>query len=113
MLGANQPRPNAQRERIPKAEFAAKFQSKLELYHFFSVDVGAYCPPKDTVTTLHLRDMANNAKGWIKAAEIKHLSVPFYESLSIEKILGWAKQHHPAIVERYFPIQRELDKFPR
>jgi hypothetical protein len=69
-----------------------------------SVDVGAYCPPKDTVTVLHLRDMANGAKGMIKAAEIKHLSVPHYESLSIEKILGWAKQNYNSVVERYLPI---------
>ena len=54
------------------------------------MDVGAYCPTKDTVTTWHLRDMANNTKGMIKATEIKHLSVPFYESLSVEKIVDWA-----------------------
>jgi hypothetical protein len=77
------------------------------------VEVGAYCPSKDTITTWHLRDMANNAKGMIKATEIKHLSVPFYDSLSIEKILDWANQHHPGVLDRYFPIQRELDKFPR
>jgi hypothetical protein len=65
------------------------------------------------VTTWHLRDMANNTKGMIKATEIKHLSVPFYESLSVEKILEWASQNHPEVVERYFPIQRELLKFPR
>jgi hypothetical protein len=75
--------------------------------------VGAYCPSKDTITTWHLRDMANNEKGMIKAIEIKHLSVPFYDSLSIEKILAWAKANHQGVVDRYFPIQRELDKFPR
>jgi hypothetical protein len=77
------------------------------------VEVGAYCPPKDTITSWHLRDMANNSKGKIMATEIKHISVPYYESLSVEKILEWAKNNHPGVVDRYFPIQRELDKFPR
>jgi hypothetical protein len=57
--------------------------------------------------------MANNEKGMIMATEIKHLSVPFYDSLSVEKIVTWAKENNPGVVDRYFPIQRELEKFPR
>lgn len=100
-------------ERIPQAEFAAKFKSKSEAYHFLSVEVGAYCPPRDTVTAWHLRDMANNTKGMILSTEIKHLTVPLYESLSVQRILDWALHTHPQVLERYFPVQRELEKFPR
>jgi hypothetical protein len=76
--------------------------------------VKAYCPPRDTVTVLHLRDMANGTKGKILATEVKHLYVPQYESLSIEKILAKAKEHYPAVVERYLPtLERELLKYPR
>ena len=59
----------------------------------------AYCPPKDTVTAWHLRDMATGVKGILRADQLKHLSVPHYkEELSVEKILTWAKANHPAIV---------------
>ena len=82
MQPAYQPGVNPQRERIPQAEFAAKFQSKSEAYHFLAVEVGAYCPPKDTITIWHLRDMANNDKGIVQSSEAKHLHVPHYDTLS-------------------------------
>ena len=105
-------RPN--RERISVQEFAARYQSKVEVYNFLTQEVKAYCPPKDTVTAWHLRDMAMGVKGIVKATDIKHLYVPYYhEALTIKHILDWAKMQHSAIIERYFPIEKELMKFPR
>jgi hypothetical protein len=57
------------------------------------VDCKAYEPSPQTVTIWHLRDQANGQKKWIKADAIKHLYVPHYESLSIDKILEWAEEH--------------------
>lgn len=76
-------------------------------------DVKAYCPPKDTVTTLHLRDMAMGRKRFINCDNIKHLFVPHYESLSLEKIIEFVQGSAPAILNDYFPITREMKKFPR
>jgi hypothetical protein len=58
--------PQAERVRVPVAEFAAKFQTKKEAYNFLTQNVKAYCPPQDTVTSWHLRDMASGAKRFIK-----------------------------------------------
>ena len=57
--------------------------------------------------------MASGVKGFVKCDGMKHLYVPHYEALTLEKILVVADQHYPAVVERYFPIRRELLKFPR
>ena len=73
----------------------------------------AFCPPKDVVTAFHLKDMISGAKGYIKGCDIQHLTVPQYESLSLEKILEWAGQRHSNVIQRMFPINRELQKFPR
>jgi len=113
-MAANQ-NANAARanQRIPVQEFAARFQSKKECYNFLTQQVQAYEPPQDTVTIWHLRDQINNTKSFLKCTELKHLAVPHYESLTLEKILGWVLERFPRVVERYFPIKRELLKFPR
>jgi hypothetical protein len=99
--------------RIPMKEFAAKFQTKKEVYDFLTVCCKAYEPPQDTVTIWHLRDQANGTKDWVRGDSIKHLSVPFYEDLSIKKILEWAQVHCPTVLDRYFPIERETLRMPR
>ena len=73
----------------------------------------AYCPPQDTVTAWHLKDMVNGTKAFLKCDVIKHLYVPHYETLSVEKILTWTSRTHMLLLDRYFPIERELLKFPR
>ena len=58
--------------------------------------------------------MATGVKGYLPCSSLHHISVPMYqEELSIEKILAWARQHHPQVVERYLPITRECNKLPR
>ena len=98
---------------MPQAEFAARFRSKGECYTFLTQDVKAYCPPKDTVTTLYLRDMAMGRKRYIRCDNIRHLFVPHYESLSLEKIIGFVEGTAPDLLVNYFPIPREMKKFPR
>ena len=46
------------RKRVTTAEFAAKFRSKLEVYNFMSIDVGAYMPAPESVTIYFLRQLA-------------------------------------------------------
>jgi len=106
--------PNAgARVRLSIAEFAAKYQTKNEVYNFMTQEVKAYCPPRDTVTAWHLRDMALGSKSYIKGADVKHLAVPQYESLSIVEMLDWAKVNYPGIVTRYLPVEKEIHKLPR
>jgi hypothetical protein len=70
------PRPPQTKVRVPVQEFAAKFQTKREVYSFLTVDCKAYEPPQGTVTIWHLRDQAAGKKRWIKGDDIKHLVVP-------------------------------------
>ena len=101
------------RVRVGIAEFAAKFQTKKEVYDFLTVDVKACCPPADTVTIWHLRDMASGVKGLIKGDDIRFLTVPYYDDLSIDKMITWTKANYARVLDRYFPVEKELKKFPR
>ena len=94
-------------------EYAAKYQTKKEVYDFLTQNVKAVCPPADTVTIWHLRDMVSGVKGYIKGTEMKYLTVPYYEDLTIDKMLTWARTNHSVIVDRFFPEAKELKKFPR
>ena len=48
--------------RITTSEFSAKFRSKTEVYAFLSIDVGAYLPPRETVTIYYLKDLVSGKK---------------------------------------------------
>jgi len=104
---------NAQRVRVPVAEFAAKMETKKEVYDFLSQNVKAYLPPKDVITIWHLKDLAAGKKGLIKGEQVRHLAVPQYDSISVEAIRDWAKARYPQMLGRYFPIEREYMHFPR
>ena len=108
-LRANQPRTF----RVSVKEFMAKYKTKREVYHFCTVDAKLYVPPYETVTMWHLRDVATNKKRRILAKDAEHMEVPQYEELSIEKMIIWLKENHPVFLENYFPVEREMVKFPR
>jgi len=99
--------------RVPAKSFSAKFQDKRELYTFLTSDCGIYCPPINDVTVWHLRDMVDGKKGKVLVDMMRHLTVPQYEELTIEKVVDWARKEYAAFANRYFPIDRELFKFPR
>ena len=106
----------AQQPRVQKIsvkEFAAKYNTKREVYKFLVVDGARYCPPIDTVSIWHLKEMASGKKGSIRLKDIDKLVVPNYEELTIERIVEWAQRHHTAFCNRYFPLDRELLRFPR
>ena len=44
--------------RISSSAFASKFQSKAEIYRFFTQEVKAYLPAYQQVTIFHLKDIA-------------------------------------------------------
>ena len=100
-------------QRIPVQEFAARYQTKKEVYDFLTINCEAYQPPQDTITIWHLRDQATGQKGYIKGTEVCHLNVPYYENLTLKEITEWGTEHHPAVMARYFSQKRELNKFPR
>ena len=61
---------------VTASEFAAKFQSKREVYRFLASEVNVFLPPFENVTVWHLRDIQSGAKNRIKSADVKHINVP-------------------------------------
>ena len=57
--------------------------------------------------------MVSGVKGKIKGDDIRFLTVPYYDDLSIDKMITWAKTDYTAVLDRYFPAEKELKKFPR
>ena len=73
MNAANNNPPAAQ---ISVSEFAAKFNSKREVYRFLASDVKAYLPDVHTVTAWHLRDLAASKKMIVPSNNVRFLNVP-------------------------------------
>lgn len=60
-----------------------------------------------------MRDLVAGKRRMIKATEVKHIAVPFFEGLNIELMIAWAKGQ-PGNVMYAFPIvQREIERLPR
>ena len=47
----------------------------------------------------------------VLAKAIRHVTIPYYESLSIEEILKFARQFEA--VQHYLPIEKDLKRWPR
>ena len=110
-MQADQPEEN--QPRITTAMFGAKFRSKYEVYQFLTIDVGAVLPPHECVNIYFLKDLVMGRKKCkyiisqlidiivIKEIDAKHINVPYYEGLTIEKLLE-AGQEYPILAE-YLP----------
>ena len=48
----------------------------------------------------------------ILSKKVQHISVPYYESLSLEKIKEFCRRQ-PNDIDRYFPDRQELHKISR
>ena len=98
--------------RVPAEEYGSKFRTKQECYHFVAHEYGAYLPPHDTVTWMHLRALQAGKKKIILGREIKYLHVPQYENLNIKEFLKFADDY-PFIMMHLPDRKVEIDKLPR
>jgi hypothetical protein len=73
--------------RVDAQAFAAKYQSKKEVYRFLTHDNGLYLPKYETVTIFHMRDLCAGRRCKIKEINIKHITIPHFDSLKIERML--------------------------
>ena len=96
---------------LTASEYAAKFQSKREVYRFLASEVHVFLPPFENVTVWHLKDVQSGAKKRIKSDQAKHINVPQFEGLSIKDMQAFATAY-PQLA-RYFPIEKEMEKLPR
>ena len=109
--GRRQAQVFGQPAQVTAAEFAAKFQSKREVYRFLATEVNAYLPPFENVTVWHLRDIQSGTKKRISSDQAKHINVPQFEGLAIKDIQTFASAY-PQLA-RYFPVEKEMEKLPR
>ena len=70
-----------------------------------------YIPSLETVTDMHLRDVMSGAKTSLQSYQIKAISVPHYEGLTIKDILAFAHEH--SVVMWALPIPRECLRLER
>ena len=82
---------STQTTQINAASFGAKYSSKREIYRFLTSEARIYLPSYETVTIFHLRDLVAGRRRMIMQADVKVISVPFFDGLSIEKMLQWAQ----------------------
>ena len=104
-------------------EFAAKYESKREVYNFLASAVGAYLAGYENVSIYFLRDIVSGKKKCkfaatsnepctvIKAAESKHIFVPFYEELTVKAILEECKRYQK--VASYLPDGPDIARVTR
>ena len=110
----NEQPPNVVRQpvKITVDEWAAKARDKTECYNLLAHEYGAYLPHPDLVTIWHLRDLASGKKKPIKGTEIKHITVPQYEQLTIDEFLKFASDY-PFVTMCLPERKQEIDKLPR
>ena len=101
-----------QKAYVTAAEFGAKMQSKREVYRFLTAECGAYVSGYDTMTIWHLKDLASGARKRIKASSIRHINVPQFEGLNIEKMQEYARMY-PEVKERLPVEEKEWHTLPR
>ena len=78
---------------ISAKEIGAKFKSKREIFRFLTAEVKAYLGEFETMTVWHLRDISAGDKAIIMADQVKHINIPNYTGLKIEKMIEFAKNY--------------------
>ena len=98
---------------VNAVSFGAKCSSKREVFRFLTSEAKIYLPAYETVTVFHMRDIVAGKRKMIKQSEVRVISVPFFEGLSIEKMLEWSAGRVEGVMEVFPIIKREVDKLPR
>ena len=66
----------AQVTQVSSKEFAAKYNSKREIYNFLAADAGVYLPPYDNVTIYFLKELMGGKKKMLNTKRIRTIHIP-------------------------------------
>ena len=80
-------------------------------FSLLTVDAGYYLPPYKCVNIYFMKALLSRKKRALKNDQVKHLSVPQYETLTISKILDFAAAY--PVVEDFLPEPRDIPMLPR
>ena len=97
---------------VTSQEFAARYNSKGEVYRFLATEVGAYLPDYKVCTIWHLKDIAAGKRRLILSKNAKQTFVPQFEGLNKEDMLKFAAAY-PQVAEALPAEAREVDKLHR
>jgi hypothetical protein len=75
------------------------------------VECGFYLPDPNTINVYFMKEIMNRERRAIKAADMKYMYVPMYDSLSIKNMLEFAFGFEG--IDKYFPIPRDIPALPR
>jgi hypothetical protein len=94
---------NQQMRQITAAEFAAKFNTKREIYRWVTHDLGLFVPPYDVVTVWHLKDLAACKRSRIRNKDIDRAEVPYFEGLTVPNMIEWAASWQQGMIMGFLP----------
>jgi hypothetical protein len=78
---------------------------------FLTVDADTYLPRYENVTIYFLKDLLSGRKKRVKNTQVKHISVPLYDNLTVAKICDFL-QSHPQVAN-WLPDLREVPRLPK
>ena len=64
---------------------------KIEIFRFLSAEAGIYLDDYKVMNCYFMKGILDGSRKNLKSKEVRHIHVPFFESLSIAKMLEWAK----------------------
>ena len=97
---------------VTAKEFAAKFATKRDVWRFLNGECEWYVPREETVTIWHLKELSRGERTHIKRNNMRTVDLPYYDGLTMEDLLEYAKQREN--VMRALPaVQHEILKLPR
>ena len=83
---------------VSASAFGAKFTTKPDVYRFLASEAKIYLPHYDTVTIWHLKELMSGQRKRIKCDDVKFISVPFFEGISVENMLEFASNFLDAML---------------
>ena len=93
------------------------------MYHFLAVEVAVYLPAHECVTIYFLKDIVAGKKKCkyiivalmflidIKNSNVRFISIPQYDGLTIEELLNIRNQYPD--IDNYMPEERDFARLPR
>ena len=100
--------PESRMKTVPASEFSQRFSGKNECFRFVSFHCGIYCDTPQTMSIHHLRGIVSGNRKTIKSKDVCQVHVPHFDSLSIEKMLEFAKKY-PEVFEILPEEPREIN----
>jgi len=79
--------PGTKKRRVMTQQLMGKFRSKSDFMKYFSELLQLYVPPEKMVNKDFIKMVLTEQKAMLPLSEVKWVSVPHYDELSVKKFL--------------------------